>query len=170
VNGVFSGYVDAGTTIHSTGRGTFDGGVTSADVKSRTLSVGYDSVYIDANNIMGKSPSALRFKQDVQPYTYDPTIVDRMQGYTFRLIEAVNILGDQAEIEHGYISDYLADIGLGDFARVDADGRFSGIAYERMIVPVADSLKATRAELRQVQTELGEARADIAALKGALGL
>lgn len=164
------GAISAGTTIASGGRGTFTGGVTSADVKSRTLSVSYDAVYIDVNNIMGKSPSALRFKQDVEKFTFDPKIIDNLQGYTFRLKGAVEAMGDDAPREHGYIADYLPKLGLGGFARYDEDGEFSGMAYERLIIPAIDSLQDARKRLAKVEAENKELRADLDQIKKALGI
>lgn len=154
-NGIFSGFVTAGTTISSVGRGTFDGGVTSADVKSRTLSVGYDSVYIDANNIMGKAPSARRFKQDIAVHNFDPSVVDQMQGHTFRIIAAVEQLGDDAPVEVGYIADELAELGLETFVRYDPDGQISGLAYERIVIVAIDALKDARREIAEIKTHLG---------------
>lgn len=165
-----SGNATVGGTLGVTGRSTLTGGVTSADVKSRTLSVSYDAVYIDVNNIMGKSPSALRFKQDLEKYNFDPNIVDLMQGFTFRLIGAVEALGEAAPREHGYIADYLDAVGLGMFVRRDEDGQFSGLAYERLVMVAIDSLKDARRIIRAQQREIAEMKADIAAIKGKLGL
>lgn len=137
--------------VTTTGRGTFDGGVTSADVKARTLSVGYDSVYIDANNIMGKSPSARRLKQDEADYSHDPVVVDQMQGKTFRLIAAVDELGDDAPVEFGYIADDLAEIGLDMFVRYDPDGQISGLAYERIITVAIDAIKDLRTRVATLE-------------------
>lgn len=116
--------------------------------------MGYDSVYIDVNSVMGKSPSALRFKQDLEEFTFDPTIVDRMQGYTFRLIGAVEALGADAPVEHGYIADYLDEIGLSMFVRRDEDGQFSGLAYERLVLVAIDALKDTRARLADLEARV----------------
>lgn len=139
----------------ATGRVTANGGLTSADVKSRTLSFGYDAVYIgDGGAILGKSPSALRFKQDLEPFTFDPGLVDGMQGYTFRLIGAVEAMGDDAPREHGYIADYLDEVGLGAFARHDEDGQFSGLAYERLVLVAIDSLKDARARIKILEERL----------------
>lgn len=149
VNGVFSGY------LYSGGRGTFDGGVTSADVKARTLSVGYDSVYIDANNIMGKSPSARRFKQDVESYRYDPAVIDQIDGVRFRLIGAVEALGDDAKVEDGFIAEQLEDIGLGNFVSYDETGQPTGIAYERLTVPLVSAVQSLRTEVREIREVLG---------------
>lgn len=170
VNGIFSGFVTIGTTLDVVGRSTLTGGVTSADVKSRTLSVSYDAVYIDVNNIMGKSPSALRFKQDLEKYNFDPNIIDLMQGFTFRLIGAVEALGEAAPREHGYIADYLDAVGLGMFVRRDEDGQFSGLAYERLVMVAIDSLKDARRTIRSQQDEIAEMKTDLAAIKSNLGL
>lgn len=151
-------YLASGFTtgsMHATGRVTADGGVTSADVKSRTLSVGYDSVYIDANNIMGKSPSARRFKQDIEDHEFSADVVDLMQGKSFRLIAAVEALGDDAPREVGYIADELEAIGLEEFVRYDEDGQISGLAYERIVVVAIDSLKDARREIAAIKTHLG---------------
>lgn len=158
------------TTVNASGRVTATGGVTSADVKSRVLSVAYDAVYIDTNNIMGKSPSALRFKQDLEEFTFDPELVDKLQGYTFRLRGAVEVLGDDAPREHGYIADYVHRDGMEMFARFSADGEFSGLAYERMIVLAIDALKDARSQLRELKAENTAIRSEIQEIKDHLSL
>lgn len=150
-------------TIHATGRVTADGGVTSADVKARTLSVGYDSVYIDVNNIMGKAPSARRLKQDFENYNFDPSVVDRMQGRTFRIIAAVEEMGDDAPVEVGWIADDLAELGLTMFVRYDPDGQISGLAYERIVMVAIDALKDARREIAGL-------KADVETIKRHLGI
>lgn len=142
-------------TMHATGRVTADGGVTSADVKSRTLSVSYDAVYIDINNIMGKSPSARRFKQDITDHEFSADVIDQMQGHEFRLIAAVEALGDEAPFEIGYIADELESIGLEAFVRYDSDGQVSGLAYERIVIVAIDALKQARADIAEIKTHLG---------------
>ena len=149
-----SGNITAGGTINSTGRGTFSGGVTSADVKSRTLSVGYDSVYIDANNIMGKAPSALRFKQDIEAYRHGAEI-DLIETNRFHLIGAVEALGEKAPWEHGVIAEQLDAIGLSMYVNRDADGTPHGVAYDRLTIPLINAVQDLRAEMGEVKRALG---------------
>jgi hypothetical protein len=153
VNGVFSGFITAGGNITAGGRGTFTGGVTSTDVKTRTLSVGYDSVYIDANNIMGKAPSARRFKQNITPFRHRDEI-DQIETDSFYLVGAVEALGDAAPLEYGVIAEQLDEIGLGMYVTRDADGTPHGVAYERLTIPLINAVQDLRAEMREIRAAL----------------
>lgn len=146
-----SGAISAGDVA------TFNPGIVSSDVHARVLSVGYDSVYIDVNNRLGISPSARRFKQDIQPVTIDTSAIDRMQPQQFRLIGAVEALGDKAKIEVGFIAEDLDEIGYGDFVTRDNDGVIAGIAYERLTVPLVAAVKELRATVKDLQTRLTKA-------------
>ena len=141
----------APTSVTATGIGQFDGGIISADVKARTLSVGYDSVYIDASNRMGKSPSARRFKTDIAPAEFDADIVDKLEPVQFRLIGAVEVLGDDAPVEVGFIAEQLDDVGLGQYVTRDEDGTPHGVAYERLTVPLVAAVQALRADIAELR-------------------
>lgn len=141
----------APTSVTSAGIGQFDGGVISADVKARTLSVGYDSVYIDANNRMGKSPSARRFKQDIGPAALDVALIDSLEPVRFRLVGAVEVLGDAAPVEVGFVAEQLDDIGLGQFVTRDDDGTPHGVAYERLTVPLVAAVQALTARVAALE-------------------
>ena len=148
---VNTGTLTATGNINAGGIVTATGGIISADVKSRSLVVGYDSVYIDANNRMGLSPSARRFKQDIEPIDMEPSVIDQMAPVSFRLIGAVEELGDQAKVEAGFIAEDLEAIGLGQFVTRGSDGAPTGIAYERLTVPLVVAVKQLRADVAALQ-------------------
>lgn len=140
--------------VTSAGVGTFNGGVVSSDVKARTLSVGYDSVYIDANNRMGKAPSARRFKTDVAPLVIDPALIDGLEPVQFRLIGAVEVLGDDAPVEVGFIAEQLDEVGLGQYVNRDEDGTPHGIAYDRLTVPLVATAQQLSRRVRDLDDRL----------------
>jgi uncharacterized coiled-coil protein SlyX len=142
--------------INAGGVATLNPGIVSSDVKTRVLSVSYDSVYIDGFNRMGLSPSARRFKQDETDHDFDPSIVDAMQGKRFRLIAAVEAYGDEAPYELGYIADDLEKIGLGDFVRRDGEGEIAGLAYERIVIVAVDAIKALRREHAELADRIAQ--------------
>lgn len=138
VNGVFSGYVDAGTTIHSTGRGTFDGGVTSADVRARTITSGYAAAWVDAGGVFGCTTSSVRHKQDIRSVDMSPEVAAMYQAalIEFRYIVDVAENGDLAEWQIGSLAEYFESIGLGRYVFHDIDGLVDGINYERLTIPL----------------------------------
>lgn len=146
-----TGNAEIGGTIHSVGRGTFDGGITSADVNTRILSFSYDSVYIDGNNIFGLSPSSRRYKQDIVPADLDPNLFYLAEIVNYRTIEAVEKSGEAAKVEIGGIAEQFHDIGLGQFVRYDSEGRPDGITYERLTVGLIAVVQQLNNRIKQLE-------------------
>jgi hypothetical protein len=116
--------------------GLFPSGLNSLDVHSRivTGSGAYTSTYTNAAGQMGQVPSSARFKRDVEPATVDVAAVLAVQLVTFRYINAVENLGDEAAIEWGVIAEEIDALGLTWLVVYDDEGRPLGVHYERLAV------------------------------------
>ncbi|MDQ0894417.1 tail fiber domain-containing protein [Agromyces ramosus] len=92
---------------------TFPGGINSVDVYNRLLTYGggYKNQYIHIDGNQGYVPSSRQFKQDIEEWKFDPSIVSYLRVVTFRYIAAVENLGDEAEQELGLIAEELFELG-----------------------------------------------------------
>lgn len=92
---------------------TFPGGINSVDVYNRLLTYGggYKNQYIHQDGNQGYVPSSRRFKQDIEEWEFDPSVVSYLRVVTFRYIDAVANLGDKAEQELGLIAEELFELG-----------------------------------------------------------
>lgn len=137
----FTGAVSAGGEV-SGNHATFPGGVNSVDVYNRLLTYGggYKNQYIHTDGNMGYVPSSRQFKQDIEEWKFDPSVVSYLRVVTFRYIDAVANLGDEAEQELGLIAEELFELGyhwLVDYqVRYTAEGA-------RVPVPFQGEVEAT---------------------------
>jgi hypothetical protein len=136
---------------------TADPGMSSLDIHSRVLSVGYVSVYCDSSGRLGNVPSARRFKQDIHPVV----LTEEVQGIlhaalvNYRYIAAVEEYGDDAPVEQGMIAEDIEDLGLGGYVSHDAEGTVHGINYERLVIPLIATVQALDARLRALENDNG---------------
>lgn len=100
--------------VSASGRGTFPAGVTSTGVYNTLLTYGgpYSSQYVHQDGTMGFVPSSRRFKQDIESWTFDPATISYLRVVTFRYIDAVERLGDEAASELGLIAEEVHELGL----------------------------------------------------------
>jgi hypothetical protein len=163
-----SNSIDAVTTIHSAGRGTFDGGVTSADVRARTVTVGYSAVYADSSGIFGANTSSVHVKQDIETANAAAEVAAllRVALVRFRYIAAVDELGEAAPSELGSIVEYFATVpALKDYVFNGADGKPQGIRWEKISIPLIAVAQhhearanAAEARLEAIERRLAAAR------------
>ena len=156
VNGVFSGYVQAGGNITSTsGYGIFGAGVTSVPVYSNLVSATpYKVMYVNDAGSFGYVPSSRRYKQDIQ--TAELAVRDIMRKIrvvTFRYIEAVKLSGDEAAREWGLIAEEVHDLGL--YWLVDyEEGKPNGLKHERFAVLLILDAQDKQAQLDDITKRL----------------
>ena len=137
-----SGNVTAG------GTGTFTAGVNSTGVYGNLVSSGaYKVQYINVSGAMGYVPSSGRYKQDVATAPSAAEAMLAMRIVTFRYIQAVAELGDEAAIEWGVIAEEMHDLGLTWLVDYDADGAPEGVKYERLVLAVIPVVQDHEARL-----------------------
>ena len=144
-----SGAVSAAGEV-SGNHATFPGGVNSTDVYNRqqTYGGGYKNQYIHTDGNMGYVPSSRQFKQDIEEWKFDPSIVSYLRVVTFRYIAAVENLGDKAEQELGLIAEELFELGyhwLVDYqVRYTAEGAKVPAPYQGEVEAVPFGVKYER--------------------------
>lgn len=115
---------------------------------------GSANTVIGADNVLMRSSSARKYKQDIEDLDIDPAAVLKMQPRSWR---------DRGEVERdpeataryvGFIAEELDEIGLGAFVTRDQDGEVEGIAYDRLVAAVIPVLR----DLNDRVTDLESAR------------
>jgi hypothetical protein len=112
---------------------TADAGVSSLDAKTRILASGWSSLWVDTSGRFGQSPSARRYKQDIQPAPLDVAGLLALTPVTYRLKVAVEQFGDAARTEVGLIAEEVETVAPWAIA-YDAEGVVQGINYDRLTV------------------------------------
>lgn len=146
VNGVFSG------TLSVTGRSTLTGGITSTDVRARTVTVGYSAVYADVNGIFGANTSSRRYKQDIAAATMDLDGILRLTPRRYRRRAAVEEMGADAPVEIGLIAEDVEKVAPW-LVFHDADGLVQGIRYEMLSVALLGIVKTLDERVRALEDQ-----------------
>lgn len=95
----------------------------------------------DSDGRLGYAPSSERFKQDVKPAGIEPHRVLAVEPVAFRYREQVELHGDEAPFELGFIAEHLDALGLREFVYYDAEGRPEGIEYSAFVVAQQAALR-----------------------------
>lgn len=109
--------------------------------RNNPVSTNYVSAYLNSDGRLGATPSAERFKQDIEPRTYTLDQLRLMQVVIYRIRTAVESLGDDAPFEVGVIAEQLVTAGLSEFVVFDAAGRTQSVAYERLVLVVIGAVQ-----------------------------
>lgn len=145
------GFAVSGAGDFSTGNGRLH----SQGSRGWTVTTNYASAYLNADGWLGISPSALRFKTDVgrHDFTLEQAVALAECVATYRLLEAVYELGDDAPGEVGVIAEWLLAAGLEAFVIKDDEGQPLSVAYDRLVTVALGGVR----ELAQrvVELELG---------------
>lgn len=112
------------------------------------------ATWTDANGFIGYAASSERYKQDVAPAEIDPEVILAIEPVVFRYKQQVDELGDDAEVEIGYIAERLHEAGLTQFVFYDADGRPEGIHYELWSVAVHAAARHVYNRVRALEERL----------------
>lgn len=102
----------------------------------------YVAMYRNGDGRVGISPSARRFKKDIQDRTYTLEDLLRIRVVSYRLRAAVYGTGwEDAPTEVGVIAEDLIDAGLGEFVVFDQDGQPVSVHYERLALVAIGALQ-----------------------------
>lgn len=113
---------------------------------------------------IGIQPSAARLKQDVKTRVYTVAQLRTLRVVTYRLIAAVEQLGDDAATEVGVIADELLAAGLGEFVVLDERGRPLSVHYHLLVLVVIGATQELANDLDGLRNELTELSTAVAAL------
>lgn len=148
-----------GATLSTTGTAnigglfTADPGMSSLDAKTRVLTSGWSSLWIDGSGRIGQSGSAHRFKQDIQPADIDTTEVLNLTPVQYRLKAAVEEFGVNARNEIGLIAEDLEPVAPWAIA-CDAEGAVQGINYDILVVVLLAVAQAQQAQIDTLTNRL----------------
>lgn len=148
VNGIFSGYVQAGGNIVAGGRVVGQTGISSLPVYSNILTTAFRAVYVTqtgSSGDFGYVPSSRQFKQDELPAPNQLEAALAIQVVTFRYKQAVEELGDAAQVEWGVIAEDIHALGFHWLIDYDDEGKPFGVKKEQLIfafIPVIQDHEA----------------------------
>jgi hypothetical protein len=118
-----------------------NGTVWSDYALNNPVTTGYFALYVNADGRFGRTPSALKYKQDIANFTPAEQAVFAIQLRQFRLRQAVEEMGDAAPIEHGLIAEELAAVGLEWLVLYGPEGEPEGIAYEKVALALIPAIQ-----------------------------
>jgi len=170
----WAGPVASPSTISAAGNASIGGDINlTGDLytphgRATPVVVSYVAGYLDSVGRLGATPSSVAYKRDFAAADTAP-LVDALLGVAlvrFRYIQAVEELGDEAELELGAIAEYFDAVGLGEYVFRHEDGSPMGIKYERLSIPLIAVVQRLDADRRYLgaQVDALTARLDAAGL------
>lgn len=157
VNGIFSGYVQAGGNISAGGNVLVTGDVYTPHGRVTPVVTSYVAAYLDSVGRLGATPSARRFKRDRRAKEYSLEQIMLAQIVMYRLRALVGLMGQDAPFEVGVIAEQLVHAGLSEFVVFGADGRPFSVAYERLSLLALSGVQQLYSRLLDVEQRLEEA-------------
>lgn len=100
--------------------------------RANPVTTGYVAAYINNDGRLGVTPSARRFKTEIEDWQPDVGALDRIRLVCFKYREALQNIGTAAPLQHGLIAEELLDAGLDWLVVFDDIGRPFTVAYERI--------------------------------------
>lgn len=157
VNGVFSGYIQAGGNANIGGDINLTGDMYTPHGRATPVVTSYVAAYINSDGRLGATPSGIQFKQDIEPRVYTLDDCKQFQIVQYRLIAAVELLGDEAATEVGVIAQQLVEAGFPEFVVCDETGTPITVTYERMVVATIGGLQDASAKIDSINDRLDRA-------------
>ena len=113
----------------------------------------YRAMYINGDNRVGVTPSARKYKKDIQPKAYSLEAATALEVVNYRLRADVYGSAD-APVEVGVIAEQLVDAGLSEFVIYGNDGAVESVAYERLALVALGALREVEARLNALEAKL----------------
>lgn len=144
VNGIFSGYVQAGGNITSTGgTGNFSAGVTSVGAYNTdvvALGGSRRGAWLHVNGELGYASSSVTKKANIRDFPLPAAAFLKHGAHVFNYKSMIDIRDNPENpaynpdlvvpFEPGHLAEELIDAGLGMFVFFDEDGTPAGINYD----------------------------------------
>lgn len=153
-----------GGSVTTTGGASIGAGVTigananlggDVFIPNRTAVVsGYFGLWVNSDGRIGISSSARRYKQNITPKLYSLAQISLIQVVSYRLISAVELLGDAARIEMGVIAEQLIEAGLSEFVAFNPDGTPETVSYERLALVALSGVQQLIATVTDLEKRL----------------
>jgi hypothetical protein len=143
---------------HSQGRAYLGSSSSNVQIYTQSTTSSPVNAHIDpATNVVSRSTSSRRYKQDEEEYTIDPNIVLKMQGKTWRDKSDVIKDPDTDRRYVGVIAEDLDEIGMGQFVIYDEHGPES-VMYDRLVVAVIPVLQMLFKRVTELEVKLDDVR------------
>ena len=147
--------------------GTVDvGGSTGSFVNERAYSTSNDwaalgrtrkSAWLDSNGTLGNAASSSReVKQQINPTSYEYDKIISIEPKTFKYNEAVEIMGENAPLELGFIAEDLHDAGLTELVYYKEDGSVEGLDYTKFAVVTQQIVREQHRMIMELKDEIEE--------------
>ncbi|MBN0040253.1 hypothetical protein JN535_08760 [Cellulosimicrobium cellulans] len=117
------------------------------------------NVALDADGIVLRVSSALKYKQDLEDYNADPDAVLALRPRTWRDRGEVERDPDTTNRYVGFIAEEVHDAGLTDLVVYDADGNPDALSYDRFSAALLAVIRRQQDQIDSLTRELGELRA-----------
>lgn len=153
--------VNSPGTVVAAGDIGCNGRMQSVGSRNWTVVNNYVSAYMDASGYFGASPSARRFKQDIQPWQEDVIKLLNIEPKVYHLRKEVDLLGDEAPWRIGFIAEDLIDAGLDELVPLVSDeedeefGLPISINYEFYVVVLQMIVRNLATRLAVVEEKVG---------------
>ncbi|MEV8029275.1 hypothetical protein [Cellulosimicrobium funkei] len=116
------------------------------------------NVALDADGIILRVSSALKYKQDLEDYNADPDAVLALRPRTWRDRGEVERDPDTTNRYVGFIAEEVHDAGLTDLVVYDADGNPDALSYDRFSAALISLIRRQQDQIDTLRTELDELR------------
>lgn len=148
-----SGAVQLLSTLSVSSTSNLAGQIRSAGSRA-TLTGSYNVLYINTDGYLGIPASSERFKQDVVSAVINPASVYDLNLVNFRYRADVESLGDDAEVQLGFIAEDVEKHLGPDFVFYDEDGQVAGIHYEKLALIAIPVLKAQAQKIDDLEARI----------------
>jgi hypothetical protein len=113
------------------------------------------AAWIDLNGTLGNAASSSReVKQQINPTTYEYEKIISIEPKTFKYNEAVEIMGENAPLELGFIAEDLHDAGVTELVYYREDGSVEGLDYTKFAVITQQIVREQHAMIMELKNEI----------------
>jgi hypothetical protein len=113
------------------------------------------AAWIDLNGTLGNAASSSReVKQQINPTSYEYDKIISIEPKTFKYNEAVEIMGENAPLELGFIAEDLHDAGLTELVYYKEDGSVEGLDYTKFAVITQQIVREQHRMIMELKNEI----------------
>ena len=113
------------------------------------------AAWIDLNGTLGNAASSSReVKQQINPTSYEYDKIISIKPKTFKYNEAVEIMGENAPLELGFIAEDLHDAGLTELVYYKEDGSVEGLDYTKFAVITQQIVREQHRMIMELKNEI----------------
>lgn len=159
-NAATKGYVDGAIGGKaSLGADVSFGHIYSPAGRASPVVTSYVSAYFNSDGRLGIDPSAAKFKQDIAPHQWTLEQLLAIELISYRLIAAVDELGDDAPTLYGVTCEQLLEAGLAEFVVFDSSGAPLTVAYDKLSLVTLGAAQVLARQVADLSSRLGQIEA-----------